>query len=114
MRLAFSKLIIKDLAQEGELKVMELSDSTAEMVSGFFEEDEGESIIRIDAADVHKIAANINKIAKSKKLQNPVLAVPMDLRHMIFVILSEFVPNITVVANEELVCDYNIKFIGKV
>ncbi len=38
----------------------------------------------------------------------------MDLRHMIFVILSEFVPNITVLANEELVCDYNIKFIGKV
>ncbi len=114
VRLAISKLIIKDLVQDGELKVMEFSDETAEMVSGFFDEDEGESIIRIDAADVHKIAGNINKLAKSKKLDTPILAVPMDLRHMIFVILSEFVPNITVLANEELVCDYDIKFVGKV
>lgn len=114
VRLAFSKLITKDLAQNGELKVMELSDETAEMVAGFFDEDEGESIIRIDAADVQKIASKINKMAKSKKLDNPILAVPMDLRHMIFVILSEFVPNITVLANEELVSDCDIKFIGKV
>ncbi len=114
VRLAFSKLIIKDLAVDGELKVMELSDETAELVAGFFDEDGDESIIRIDAADVQKIAASINKMAKSKKLDTPILAVPMDLRHMIFVILSEFVPDITVLANEELVCDYNIKFIGKV
>ncbi len=114
VRLAFSKLIIKDLAQDGEISVMELSDETAEIVSGFFDEDEDESIIRIDATDVKKIATKINKLAKSKKIDNPILAVPMDLRHMIFVILSEFVPNLTVIANEELVCDYNVKFIGKV
>lgn len=114
VRLAFSKLIIKDLVKDGEVKILELSDETAEMVAGFFDEDEGESIIRIDAGDVHKIASKINKIVKTKKLETPVLAVPMDLRHMVFVILSEFVPNLTVVANEELVCDYNIKFIGKV
>lgn len=114
VRLAFSKLIIKDLAVDGELKVLELSDETAQMVAEFFDEDEGESIIRIDAADVQKIASKINKIAKSKKLETPILAVPMDLRHMMFVILSEFVPNISVLANEELVCDCNIKFIGKI
>lgn len=114
VRLAFSKLIIKDLAVDGELKVLELSDETAEMISEFFNEDEGESIIRIDAKDVQTIAAKVNKIAKTKKLETPILAVPMDLRHMIFVILSEFIPNITVLANEELVCNYNIKFIGKV
>lgn len=114
VRLAFSKLIIKDLAKEGELKILELSDDTADMVSGFFKEDADESIIRIDAADVQKIASNINKIVRTKKLETPILAVPMDLRHMMFVILSEFVPGICVLANEELVCDYNIKFIGKV
>lgn len=114
VRLAFSKLIIKDLAQDGEISVMELSDETAEIVSGFFDEDEDESVIRIDATDVRKIATKINKLAKSKKIDTPILAVPMDLRHMIFVILSEFVPNLTVIANEELVCDYNVKFIGKV
>ena len=114
VRLAFSKLIVKDLAVDGELKVIELSDETLEKVSGFFNEEDGESIIRIEATDVQEIANKINRFVKSKKLETPVLAVPMDLRHMVFVILSEFVPDITVLANEELVSECNIKFIGKV
>ncbi len=114
VRLAFSKLIIKDLAKDGELKVIEFSDETLEKVDSFFDTEDGENIIRIEAMDVQEIADRINKIAKTKKLENVILAVPMDLRHMCFVILSEFVPNIRVLACEELVSDYNIKFIGKV
>ena len=114
VRLAFSKLIVKDLAKDGELKVIEFSDETLEKVDSFFESEEGENIIRIEAADVQEIANKINKLARAKKLDLPVLTVPMDLRHMCFVILSEFVPNLRVLACEELVSDYNIKFIGKV
>lgn len=114
VRLAFSKLIIKDLAKDGEVKVIEFSDKTLEKVDGFFDSEDGENIIRIEASDVQEIANNINKLAKTKKLESPILAVPMDIRHMCFVILSEFVPNIRVLACEELVSDYNIKFIGKV
>ena len=114
VRLAFSKLIIKDLAKNGEVKVIEFSDETLEKVDGFFDSEDGENIIRIDACDVQEIANKINKIAKNKKLDIPILAVPMDIRHMCFVILSEFVPNLRVLACEELVSDYNIKFIGKV
>jgi len=115
VRLAFSKLIVKDLMKDGELKVIEFSDETLEKVESFFEqEDEGESIIRIDANDVQEIANKVNKIARSKKLETPILAVPMDIRHMVFVILSEFVPNITVLASEELVTDCDVKFIAKI
>lgn len=114
VRLAFSKLIIKDLAKDGELKVIEFSDETLEKVDAFFNSDDDENIIRIDATEVQEIATRIVKIAKAKKLEQPVLTVPIDLRHMCFVILSEFVPNLTVLACEELVSDCNIKFIGKV
>ena len=114
VRLAFSKLIVKDLAKDGEVKVIEFSDETLEKVDSFFDSEDGENIIRIDALDVQEIANKINKIAKTKKLEQPVIAVPMDIRHMCFVILSEFVPNIRVLACEELVSDYNIKFVGKV
>lgn len=115
VRLAFSKLIIKDLMKDNELRVIEFTDETLEKVESFFDqEDEGESIIRIDANDVQEIANKINKIAKSKKLDTPILTVPMDIRHMVFVILSEFVPNITVLACEELVTDDDVKFIAKV
>ena len=117
VRLAFSKLIMKDLAESGELKVIEFEDETLELIDGFFnQEDESEdnNIIKINADDVQKIADKINKLARSKKLERVILVVPMELRHMVFVILSEFVPNITVLACEELVGDYNIKYIGKV
>ena len=114
VRLAFSKLIIKDLAQSGEIKVIEFSDETLEKIDGFFESEDGENIIRIEACDVQDIANKINKLAKTKKITTPILIVPMDIRHMCFVILSEFVPNIRVLACEELVSDYNVKFIGRV
>lgn len=114
VRLAFSKLIVKDLAKNGEVKIIEFSDETLEKVDGFFDSEDGENIIRIEACDVQEIADKINKLAKKKNLEKPILAVPMDIRHMCFVILSEFVPNLRVLACEELVSDYNIKFIGKV
>lgn len=115
VRLALSKHIIRDLAVDGELKVIEFSDETLKKIYSFFsQDDEDEAIVRIDASDVQGIADNIIKFAKTKKIVNPVIVVPMDIRHMVFVILSEFVQNITVLAHEELASDYNIKFIGKV
>ena len=114
VRLAFSKLIIKDLAKDGELKVIEFDDATLNTVDAFFNSEDGENIIRIDANDVQEIANRINKLVNSKKLETPILAVPMDLRHMCYVILSEFIPNITVLACEELVSNCDIKFVGKV
>lgn len=118
VRLALAKHIVKDVAKDGELKIIEFTDETLEKIDSFFhqEEDDEESttVIRINADDVQEIADKINKIAKSKKLESPIISVPMELRHMVFVILSEFVPNITVLAGEELAGDYDIKFIGQV
>ena len=114
VRLAFSKQIIKDLAKDGEIKIIEFDEETLDKVDGFFNAEDGENIIRIDASDVQEIAVRINKVVKSKKLNYPILAVPMDLRHMCFVILSEFVPNLRVLALEELVSDCDIKFVAKV
>lgn len=114
VRLGLSKHIIKDLAVDGELKVIEFDDETVEKIYAFIQEDEDEAIIRIDANDVQEIADKIIKFAKSKKILNPIVVVPLDIRHMVYVILSEFVPNLTVLAHEELVSEANIKFIGKI
>ena len=114
VRLALSKHIIKDLAEGGELKVIELSGETLDKIYSFFKEDEDEAIVRIEAGDVQDIVNKLNKLTKIKKITKPILVTPMDIRHMVFVILSEFTQNITVLAQEELVSDYNIKFIGKI
>ena len=105
---------VKDLAENNELKVIEFSDETLDKIYSFFKEDEDEAIVRIEADQVQEIVDKIAKFAKAKKITNPTLVVPMDIRHMVFVILAEFVRNITVLAHEELVSDYNIKFVGKV
>lgn len=117
VRLALSKHIIKDLAQEEELKVIEFDDDTMKLVYSFFKEEDdadGDAIVRIESKDVQKIVEKLVKLAKAKKITHPIIAVPIDIRHMVFVILSEFVRNITVLALEELVSDCNIKFIGKI
>ena len=114
VRLALSKHIIKDLAINGEIKVIEFSDEILEKIDSFFHEDEEDPVIRIQASDLEEIGDKVIKFAKSKKINNPILVVPMDIRHMIFVVLSEFVPNLTVLAHEELTADCDIKFVGKV
>ena len=115
VRLALSKHIIRDLSENGELKVIEFSDEILETIYSMFKENEDDdSIIRIEASDIQGIGDKIIKFAKSKKIARPTIVVPMDIRHMIFVILSEFVPNLTVLAHEELVSDCNIRFIGKI
>ena len=114
VRLALSKHIVKDLAEDGELKVIECSEEIIDKIYSFIKEDEDEAIIRIDAKDVENIADKIIKFSKSKKIFNPIIVVPLDIRHMVFVILSEFVPNLTVLANEELVSSADIKIIGQI
>ena len=114
VRLALSKHIIKDLSVDGELSVIEFSDEILDKIYSFFGEDEDEAIVRIEAKDVQDISDALLKFAKTKKITRPIIVVPMDLRHMIFVILSEFVPNLTVLAHEELVSECDIKFVGKV
>ena len=114
VRLALSKHIIKDLAKDGELKVIEFSDEVLDKIYSFFKEDEDDPIVRIQASDLEEIGDKLIKFAKSKKITNPVIVVPMDIRHMVFVILSEFVPNLTVLAHEELVSECDIQFIGEI
>ena len=117
VRLALSKHIIKDLAENGELKLLEFSDEQLSQIYSFFgsEDEECEdAIIRIEATQVQDIALKILKTLKTKKINKPILVTPMDIRHMVFVILSEFIPNLTVLAYEELVSNVDLKFVAKI
>lgn len=114
VRLSFAKMIIKDLAQDGELQLMELSDETAKMVAGFFEESAEEMILKITSGDLLTLIFNIGKLMKSKKISKPILVVPMEMRHMMFTLLSEFIPSLTVLALEELIKNGDFDFVGEV
>ena len=80
----------------------------------FEEEKDDDFILRIEANDVHKLADRINKFVKNKILDTPIITAPMELRHIIFVVLSEFIPNITVLAQEEIINECDCNFVGTV
>ena len=74
-------------------------------------ETEDETVIKVDGTAANKLAKKLKKIATLNDIENILLVVPMEIRHMTFSIFSEFVNNLTVVAHEELSCTCPVKIV---
>ena len=73
-----------------------------------------ENIVRIDGTKVEKVAVKLLKFAKENNLDNVILSVPIEVRHMAFIVLSQYINNLTVLAQEEVTNYYNFEVIGEV
>ena len=78
-----------------------------------FEEDE-DFIIKIDGDFAEKLAGKIQKKAKQYELSPVILFVPLELRHLFFTLLSNYINDITVLSREEVGCNYPVELIGSV
>ena len=77
--------------------------------------EEGEdSIIRIDADFAEKFADKLNKKIKKLNIENPKLLVPMELRHILFSLLCNYMNNITVLSREEIGYNAPIEVIAEI
>ncbi len=115
IRLTLSRQICKSNANEdGEtISAFELSQKTySEMVLGC--DDSDDTLIKIDAALAEKMADKILKKSKKLGIHCPKLIVPMDYRQIFFTLLSLYVPNIAVLAPEELGCAYKLESLGEI
>lgn len=115
LRLTFARQICKNyLNEDGEtISAFELSEKTLEeMVVGF--EDDEDSMIRIDASLAENISNKIIKKSKKLNVYNPVIVVPMEFRQIFFTLLSLYLNNITVLAQEELGCSFKIESLGEI
>lgn len=115
LRIALARQICKSYANEdGEtISAFELSEKTySEMVMGC--DDSDDSMIKVDADIAESIATKISKKCKKLKIYNPKLVVPMEYRQIFFTLLSLFINNITVLAQEELGCAYKIDSLGEI
>ena len=54
------------------------------------------------------------KFAKENNLDNIILSVPIEIRHMVFIVLSQYINTLTVLAQEEVTNYYNFEVIGEV
>ena len=114
IRQALSRQITMNRADnEGVVNVIELSDNTVSVFAGD-EKDEG--VIKIESKEIEKLIKKLVTLADKNgfDLKDLTIVAPYELRQIIFIVLSKFSSNITVVAREELKTDYRINVVGKI
>jgi flagellar biosynthesis protein FlhA len=115
IRLALSRQICKNyVGEDGEtISAFELSDKTySDIVMGCDEGDD--SIITIDGELAEKLANKILRKAKKLQIYSPILIVPMEYRQIFFTLLSLYINDITVLAQEEIGCLYKFESLGEI
>lgn len=115
IRLSQSRQISKRVANpDGIIQVFELSEKTYKILFAKLNADDG--IVRIDGTKIEKLANTIIKKVKQNDLElsGIKILVPMEVRHMFFMIVSQFVPNIKVLAKEEIANDYTIEILDEI
>ena len=113
IRFALARYICSRYANiDGVIQGLELSEKTlTALFDGALDE---ENIVRIDGTKVEKVAVKLLKFAKENNLDNVILSVPIEVRHMAFIVLSQYINNLTVLAQEEVTNYYNFEVIGEV
>lgn len=115
LRLSLGKFITAQIADDdGIVQAFGLSDKT--YASLFSKINTQDMIVKIEGKKIEKIAKSLLKSAKTfdMNVDDLKLIVPVEVRHMAFMILSQFIPNITVVAREELSNDCKIDLLEEI
>ncbi len=114
VRLALSRRICAQYANEdGIISLIDISDKTLDAFMPSFEEDE-DFIIKIDGDFAEKLAQKISKKVKQLGIVEPKILVPMELRHLFFTLLSNYLNNIVVLTREEIGCNFGIEVIATI
>lgn len=114
VRLALARQICRKYENEdGSISAFELSEETFNEIALSCEDSE-DAVVKIDGDFAEKLANKIIKKAKKLGITTPVLLVPMDFRQLFFSLLSLYINNIVVLANEEIGCNYKIEVLGEI
>ena len=114
IRLSLSKYITRDLCTDNKINVFEFSPKTLDKLFLITDETMDETVVRVDGVTIEKLVKKIMKKAKTLNLDNITLLVPLSIRHMMFTVFSEFINNLTVIAQEELSCDCEINVLAEI
>ena len=114
LRLALSRQIVKQhVNQDGIISVFEVSDKTIDELIPSFDEDE-DFIVKVDGEFAEKLANKIAKKSAQHNIDSPKLLVPLEYRHLLFTLLSNYLNDITVLSREEIGCNYQIEIIANI
>lgn len=113
IRLSLSKHISQRFIGETPTEIIELSGETLDKMFKLTDTEE-ETVIKVDGKFAEKLAKKALKVAKDNGLDEVIIIVPIEIRHMTFAIFSEFINNLTIVAHEELSCETNVHVIATI
>lgn len=113
IRISLARQISNSLANE-QNKTIFAYELTTESLKAFTGNKSDDKVIRIES---NKIEEVVNKLKEKVNEYTPdakevVVIAPMQVRHLIFLILSQMIPNIKIVAREELIFEYPLQIIS--
>lgn len=115
IRLALSRQICRAYTNEDNetISAFEISEKTYSDIVLSCDESE-DNLIKIDGTLAEKLANKILRKCKKLNIYEPKLIVPMEYRQIFFTLLSLYMNNITVLAQEEVGCQYKIDTLGEI
>jgi flagellar biosynthesis protein FlhA len=115
LRISLSRQICKSIADENKtFFAIELSEDLIEDTEKMLSAEN--EVISVDIAFVQKLIKKIRLILQetSSNIENTALIVPSGIRHILFSILEDYIPGLSVLAKEEISKDFTIELIGAV
>lgn len=115
IRLSLSKYISKQISNEnGFIQGFDLSEKTDNKLFGQI--DTGENIVRVDGERAEKIAKSVIKKAKKYGIgiDGITIFAPIEIRHMLFMVLSNFISDVKIIAKEEIASGYTVEIIDEI
>ncbi len=114
IRVSLARQISKSVCDEKDntIYAYELSNESIKSFMGNKKDDDDE-IIRIESNKIEKLIEDLKKKVEeySPEAKEVILIAPMKLRHIIYLILSQMMPNLRVIAREELLFEYPLQII---
>ncbi len=115
IRISLARQISKSVCNEKDntIYAYELSNETIKSFIGNKTDDE---VIRIESSKIEEVVDKLEEKAEKNTPDDKeiILIAPMKLRHIIYLILSQMVPNLRVLAREELLFEYPLKIIDTI
>ena len=114
IRRAFArKITASRVDKNGVVNLIELSDKSLKDLGG---KQDGENILKIESTKIEKIVKVINSKLEEAKLsiKDVTIILPSSMRQIGFLVFAKFIPEVTVIAREELTSEYPSKVIATV
>ncbi len=115
IRVALARQISKSLvnAEDKTIYAYELSENSLKQ---FISNKSDDEIIRIDSTNIENIVNNLKEKVKkyTPDAKEIILIAPMKIRHIIYLVLSQMISNIRIIAREELLFDYPLQIISTI